>query len=87
MVINEEKRAYALSANAFVRDEENDLVYCPQGQVMTRKSTKKDGRVRYVAKHACRLCEARCFQSGNANGWKEVDFYPGSVIKRLKGHS
>ncbi len=80
----DEKKYYAMKNNAFVRDTEADIVYCPQGQILRKKSVKKDGRTRYVNKSACRLCEKKCISSGNSNYWKEIDFYPHVIIKEHK---
>ena len=49
----DEKKYYAMKNNAFVRDTEADIVYCPQGEVLRKKSVKKDGRTRYMNKSAC----------------------------------
>ena len=38
----------------FVRDAAKNLVYCPQGSILRQKSLKKDGRIRYCNKLACK---------------------------------
>ena len=78
-----DKSVWAMENNAFVRDREEDVVYCPMGQVLSLKSVKKDGRRRYMNKHACRVCERRCFSSSNSNPWKEIDFSPRVDVKMV----
>lgn len=72
----------ALEEDLFVRDIQIDIVYCPAGAAMTRKSTKKDGRGRYIAKRSCYVCPLRCF--GDGARWKEIDFTPGCAEKGKK---
>lgn len=45
----------------FVRDIDRDMVYCPSGRILRKKSTTKSG-VRYCNKLACRRCpdKERC---------------------------
>jgi transposase len=59
----------------FVRDEENDFVLCPEGNVLRLKSVKKNGASRYCNKLACKRCEHKCTQAKS----KEVDFFPGDT--------
>ena len=73
----DEKKYYAMKNNAFVRDTETDTVYCPQGEVLRKKSVKKDGRTRYMNKSACKMCENKCIS-------KEIDFYPHVLVKEMK---
>jgi len=77
----EDKLQLALEGN-FVRDLTLDKVYCPSGFVLSKKSTKKGGIIRYFSKAACTSCTSRCF-SGNTNKWKEIDFPDGYLIKGL----
>lgn len=78
----EELQRLAMENNAFYRDKVADVVYCPMGQEMHLKSVKKDGRRRYIAKHACRQCTHRCFSPSNANPWKEIDFSDKVDVKK-----
>lgn len=80
----DEKKYYAMKNNAFVRDPELDIVYCPQGEVLRKKSVKKDGRIRYMSKSACKVCENKCISPENRNYWKEIDFYPHVLVKESK---
>ncbi len=82
--MNEELARQAVENNAFVRDRTEDVVYCPQGQVMSLKSVKKDGRRRYIAKHQCRICQNKCFSESNSHPWKEIDFSERTDVKKLK---
>lgn len=58
----------------FVRDPERNLVYCPAGEILRQKCTKKNGDIRYSNKNACRHCPNRnkCYKGKNE--WKEIDF-------------
>lgn len=55
----------------FVRNAEENLVFCPQGKVLRLKSIKKNGNIRYCNKLAYRNCRNKCTKSD----WKEVDFF------------
>ncbi len=71
-VLTEEQMIKRASEGMFVRDLEKDRVYCPAGEVLRRKSVRKNGDVRYANKMACKNCDykAMCTRSP----WKEVDF-------------
>lgn len=58
----------------FVRDPERNQVYCPAGEILRQKCSKKNGNIRYANKNACRHCKNRnkCYKGRNE--WKEVDF-------------
>lgn len=60
----------------FVRDLEKDRVYCPMGEILRKKSNKKNGDTRYANKMACKLCE--CREKCTRSPWKEVDFTQGA---------
>ena len=47
----EQMRAKALEGY-FVRDAERNLAYCPQGEILRQKSTKRNGMIRYCNKLA-----------------------------------
>lgn len=51
----EEMKARA-SEGYYVRDPESDLVHCPGGETLRRKSIKKNGATRYANKHVCSKC-------------------------------
>ncbi len=68
----------------FVRDVVNDRVFCPRGFVLHKKSIKKNGCTRYCSKHACSMCDARCFVPNEKKKWKEIDFPPSCRIKGKK---
>ena len=65
----------------FVRDLEQDVVYCPQGQMLRRKSVTKAGAVRYCCKKSCSHCLRRCTTSK----WKVIEFSAGVVQKPQEG--
>ena len=71
-------------AGYFIRDPERDLVYCPGGQTLRKKSIKPNGATRYANKAACRNCPYRgkCFS--DRNRWKEIDFSKDCLEKRAK---
>lgn len=77
-----DKVCWAVENNAFLRDREEDVVYCPMGQTLRLKSVKADGRRRYINKGACRLCPDKCFPEGNSNPWKEIDFSDRVNVKK-----
>lgn len=68
----------------FIRDPERDLVYCPGGQTLRKKSIKPNGATRYANKAACRNCPYRgkCFS--DKIRWKEIDFSKDCLEKRAK---
>ncbi len=65
----------------FVVTSDRSGVYCPNGEKLYRKSTKKDGRVRYCSKGACPKCPSPCFQRSDRKTFKEIDFSPLVSIK------
>lgn len=56
---DEELKQLALQGY-FVRDADKYLVYCPQGSILRQKSLKKDGRIRYCNKLACKKYSHKC---------------------------
>lgn len=68
----------------FVRDPENNVVYCPNGESLRQKSIKNNGQIRYANKTACRRCPNRnkCYKGGL--GWNEVDFTKDRLEKPCK---
>lgn len=70
----------------FVRDLERDLVYCPGGEILRRKSIKKNGAARYANRQACKGCPYRDkYVNGKGNtNWKETDFGKDSLEKKAK---
>jgi len=71
-ILTEEQMRDRAAKGYFVRDLEKDRVYCPTGEILRKKSTRKNGDIRYANKMACKQCEAKskCTRSV----WKEVDF-------------
>jgi len=70
----------------FVRDMERNCVYCPCGGTLFRKSTKKNGSIRYCNKTACKRCLCKCFSNtSQVTKWKEIDFGPGQRLKHQQG--
>lgn len=76
--LTEEQMRKRAAEGYFVRDLEKDRVYCPTGEVLRKKSTRKNGDIRYANKMACKMCDVKdkCTRST----WKEVDF-PDKVIE------
>ena len=68
----------------YVRDPEQDKVYCPAGAVLRKKSIKRNGDTRYANKTACSKCPYRnkCI-TGNSR-WKELDFNKDTLEKKAK---
>lgn len=70
--LTEEQMRKRAAEGYFIRDLEKDRVYCPTGEILRKKSTRKNGDIRYANKMACKQCEhkSRCTRSV----WKEIDF-------------
>ena len=68
----------------FVRDPERNLVYCPAGEILRQKSIKKNGKIRYANKNACKHCRNRnkCYKGKGE--WKEIDFTKDTLEKACK---
>lgn len=81
----EERRARA-GEGYYVRDPERDLVYCPGGERLRRKSIKKNGSTRYANKQACNRCRFRdrCIKGKGITRWKEMDFGKDCLEKKAK---
>lgn len=65
----------------FVRDPEQNVVYCPMGEMLRQKSIKNNGSIRYANKAACRRCQYRNQCYSGKNEWKEIDFNKDSLEK------
>lgn len=68
----------------FVRDPERNLVYCPGGEILRQKCVKKNEKIRYANKNACKHCKNRnkCYKGKNS--WKEIDFTKDQLRKPCK---
>lgn len=62
----------------FVRDADRNIVFCPQGEILRPKSIKKNGKIRYCNKLACKRCKSKCTKSI----FKEADFPKDCLIKK-----
>lgn len=71
-VLTEEQMRNRAAEGYFVRDLAKDRVYCPAGEVLRKKSVRKNGDIRYANKMACKQCEDR--EKCTRSVWKEVDF-------------
>lgn len=69
----------------FVKDPDDDCVYCPGGEMLRPKCVKRTGDTRYCNKTRCRKCPLRetCLQNTNLK-WKEVDFSKDCLEKPCK---
>lgn len=76
----EEMRARA-AEGFFVRDPERNIVYCPAGQTLRKKTIRKNGEIRYINKAACGNCpyRSRCFTGKGT--YKEIDFNKDTLEK------
>ncbi|MCM1557855.1 MAG: transposase [Anaeroplasma bactoclasticum] len=70
---SEEIRETAIQNQTFERDLNSGLVYCPMGEILGKKSTRKQGAKRYCNKEACKRCKNPCTKCG----FKEVEFKEG----------
>lgn len=55
----EEMRDIALKEKCFVRNIKTDRVYCPEGEILRKKSKRGDG-IKYCNKLACKNCKNPC---------------------------
>ena len=55
----EELRKIAMEKECFVKDKEEEKVYCPQGEVLRRKSKNRE-KIKYCNKLACERCKKPC---------------------------
>jgi transposase len=82
-LIKSEEEYKAMAASGyFVRDIENNAVYCPAGKKLRQKSEKKDGTVRYSNKLACSRCLFRENCTNAKTKFKVVEFSPGCQISK-----
>lgn len=75
----EEKRDYAMKNKCFVKSEEKKRVYCPEGEILRKKSETK-GLEKYCNKERCKMCKNPCTTSK----YKEVMMSHKQKISRLK---
>ena len=78
---DEELKQLALQGY-FVRDADKYLVYCPQGSILRQKSLKKDGRIRYCNKLACKKCSHKCTKAA----FKEADFNKDTLVMKAQNY-
>lgn len=70
---SEEIRETAIEKQTFERDINRNIVFCPAGEILSQKSKKKNGKIRYANKLACKNCKNPCTKCR----FKEVDFSAG----------
>lgn len=63
----------------FVRDPEQNVVYCPGGATMRLKSIRKNGNLRFCNKSACGKCPHRGICFTGKQSAKEVEFTKDSL--------
>lgn len=68
---DDDRRNFAMANNCFVRNKTTDKVFCPQGNILRKKSTNK-GKIRFCNKLACKKCKSPCHNS--KADFKTVDF-------------
>lgn len=69
--IPEQTETLPCETGIFTRDIEKNIVYCPECEIMRKKSTN-GGKTRYINKAACRKCKNPC----TGAKYKTVDFRP-----------
>lgn len=67
-ITTDEAREKAMSKQIFVKDEENGVVICPMGEVLSPKSRREE-KTRYANKLACQYCKNPCTRGK----YKEVE--------------
>ena len=50
ITLTEEQMRERAAEGYFIRDLEKDRVYCPTGEILRKKSTRKNGDIRYANK-------------------------------------
>ncbi len=60
----------------FIRITEHNIVFCPQGEVLHKKTLRKNGYTRYSNKMACKFCKDKCCSSPH----KELDVSPSKNV-------
>ncbi len=80
-VMDDSARKELSLSGFFVKSRDGLSVFCPSGAVLTPKSSKKDGRVRYMKKSACYSCSSPCFERTETKRWKEIDFSASVTVK------
>ena len=79
---NDEDEMIAKAAEGyFVRDPEQNIVYCPMGETLRQNTVTKKDRIRYINKNACRHCPCRNQCHGSRKGYREVDFRKDEFVK------
>lgn len=72
IVLTEDQMRKRAAMGYFVRDLDKNQVYCPAGEILRKKSIRKNGAVRYANKMACKMCQHK--KKCTSAVWKEVDF-------------
>ena len=57
-------------------------MYCPQGAILRQKSLKKDGRIRYCNKLACKKYSHKCTKAA----FKEADFNKDTLVMKAQNY-
>ena len=78
---DEELKQLALQGY-FVRDAAKNFVYCPQGCILRQKSLKKDARICYCNKLACKKCSHKCTKAA----FKEADFNKDTLVMKAQNY-
>lgn len=71
-ILTEDQMRKRAAMGYFVRDLDKNHVYCPAGEILRKKSVRKNGDIRYANKMACKLCKYK--EKCTRAPWKEVDF-------------
>lgn len=79
----EEMRDIAIKEKCFVKNRETDRVYCPEGEILRRKSKKGDG-IKYCNKLACKNCKNPCTISKFKELVMKKDQFISSCNKEVK---
>lgn len=80
---DEEMRDIALKEKCFVKNRETDRVYCPEGEILRRKSKKGDG-IKYCNKLACKNCKNPCTSAKFKELVMRKDQFISSSNKKVK---
>lgn len=80
-LLPDEERLSLAEKGFFVISRDRCSVFCPEGKVLRKKSTKRNGCTRYCAKSECTVCIKPCFDRSGDHRYKEIDFSPSVFIK------
>lgn len=68
----------------FVRDVENNIVYCPNGETLRQSSITLKGNIKYRNKYICSKCPLKDKCLTKNEQWKDIEFNKDTIVKPAK---